>query len=62
VQVVIELLEHGADIDANDIDDETPRLDACSQGHVAVVNELLSPNEDTNGSTTSILGKRRSLR
>jgi ankyrin repeat protein len=59
VQVFKELLEHGADIEANDIHGRTALHLACSYGHLAVVNELLSPN-DSNGATTSILGKSKS--
>jgi ankyrin repeat protein len=59
VQVVKELREHGADTDAKDSFGFKPLYLLCSQGRLAVVNELLSPN-DSNGSTTSILGKRKS--
>jgi ankyrin repeat protein len=59
VQVVTELLDHGADTEAKNSIGSTPLHFACSQGHVAVVNELLSPN-DSNGATTTILGKRKS--
>jgi ankyrin repeat protein len=59
VQVVIELMEHGADVEANTIEGWTSLHWACMKGHWAVVNELLSPN-DSNGATTSILGKRKS--
>jgi ankyrin repeat protein len=59
VQVVKELLEHGADIEAYDNDGWTALHFACGNGHAAVVIELLSPN-DRNGATTSILGKRKS--
>jgi ankyrin repeat protein len=59
VQVFKELLEHGADIDAKDNEDCTPLHNACANGHVAVVNELMSPN-NSNGATTTILGKRKS--
>jgi ankyrin repeat protein len=37
----------------------TPLYYACANGNVAVVNELLNPN-DSNGTTTTILGKRKS--
>ena len=59
VQVVKELLEHGADIEAKDNGHWTPLHWACLMEHLAVVNELLSPN-DSDGATTSILGKRTS--
>jgi ankyrin repeat protein len=59
VEVFHVLREHGADIDAKDNQDSTPLHLACGFGHLAVVNELLSPN-DSNGATTSILGKRKS--
>jgi ankyrin repeat protein len=61
VQDVKELMEHGADTEANDDDGRTHLHWACIKGHVAVVNELLSPN-DSDGATTSILSKRKSLR
>jgi ankyrin repeat protein len=59
VQVFKELLEHGADGDAKDNEESTPLHCACANGRVAVVNELLSPT-DSNGTSTSILGKRKS--
>jgi ankyrin repeat protein len=58
VQVVTELLEHGADTEATNIAGSTPLRLACGNGRVAVVIELLSPS-DSNGATTSILGKRK---
>jgi ankyrin repeat protein len=60
VQVVKMLQEHGADIEAKGLFDWTPLHLACSYGHLPVVNELLSPNDSSNGTTTSILGKRKS--
>jgi ankyrin repeat protein len=57
--VVKELLLHGADIDAIDDGGSTRLHVASGNGHLAVVNELLSPS-DSNGTTTSILGKRKS--
>jgi hypothetical protein len=59
VQVVIELREHGADIEATTMIGMTPLLFACTNGHLPVVNEFLGPN-DSNGATTSGLGKRTS--
>jgi ankyrin repeat protein len=59
VQVFKELLEHGADGDAKDNEESTPLHCACANGRVAAVNELLSPT-DSNGTSTSILGKRKS--
>jgi ankyrin repeat protein len=59
VQVFKELVEYGADIEAKNSYDYRPLHFACNRGHLAVVNELLSPN-DSNGATTSILGKRKS--
>jgi ankyrin repeat protein len=58
-QVVIELLAHGADIQANDDYGLTPLHDAAINGHLVVVNELLCPS-DSNGTTTTIIGKRKS--
>jgi ankyrin repeat protein len=58
-QVVNELLVHGADTEATTMTGYTPLHLACNKGHLAVVNELLSPN-DSNDTTTSILGKRKS--
>jgi ankyrin repeat protein len=51
VQVCQALREHGADIEAKDIiNGWTPLHIACFMGHLAVINELLSPN-DSNGAT-----------
>jgi ankyrin repeat protein len=58
-QVVKELLEHGADIEAKADEDWTPLHWACDRGHLPVIIELLSPNE-SNGTATTILGKRKS--
>jgi ankyrin repeat protein len=58
VQVCKALREHGADIEAKDIIGRTPLHCACQMGHLAVFNKLLSPN-DSNSTTTSILGKRK---
>jgi ankyrin repeat protein len=42
VQVIKELLVHGADMDAKDNDDGVTALHcACTNGHLAVVNELV---------------------
>jgi hypothetical protein len=60
VQVFQALLEHGADIEAKDNGGWTPLHYACYKGHLPVVIELLSPNDSSNGTTTSILGKRKS--
>jgi ankyrin repeat protein len=51
-------VEHGADIEAKDSSGSTPLHCACATGHVAVVNELVSPNDGND--TTTILGKRKS--
>jgi ankyrin repeat protein len=59
VHVVQEFLEHSADSEAKTASGWTPLHFACDTGHVAVVIELLSPS-DSNGATTSILGKRKS--
>jgi ankyrin repeat protein len=59
-QVCQALREHGADIEARDIIGRTPLHIVAMEGQLAVVNELLSPN-DSNG-TTSILGKRKRQR
>jgi ankyrin len=56
--VVKELVDHGADIETKSFLDRTALHFACSQGDLAVGNELLSPNA-SNG-TTTILGKRKS--
>jgi ankyrin repeat protein len=58
LQVVVELLKHGAEIEAKDNDDLTPLHLACSYGHFPVVIELLRPS-DSNGTTTTILGRRK---
>jgi ankyrin repeat protein len=59
VRVVQALRSYGAELDAkNDADGNTPLHLACSNEHLAVVNELMSPN-DSNG-TPTILGKRKS--
>jgi ankyrin repeat protein len=58
VQVVIELLEHGADIEESDILGWRPLHCACWNGHLTVVIEFLSPN-DSNGAACN-LGKRNS--
>jgi ankyrin repeat protein len=70
LQVVKELREHGADIEATEDRGWTPLHFACELQRevqsLAVVSELLSPgaemdaNNDSNGATTSILGKRKS--
>jgi ankyrin repeat protein len=59
-QVVKVLREHGADIEANNCMLRTPLYYACLKGRLAVVNELLSPNDSSNGTTTSILDRRKS--
>jgi ankyrin repeat protein len=58
--VVIELLIRGADTEAKDNEGWTPLHWAGGEGRLAVVNELLSPNDSSDGATTSILGKRKS--
>jgi ankyrin repeat protein len=61
VQVVKELREHGADTEATSLSlGMTPLHNAAIYGHLAVVIELLSPNDSSDGATTSILGKRKS--
>jgi ankyrin repeat protein len=57
--VVKALLEHGADIEAKGLFDWTPLHCACCNGHLPVVIELLNP-DDSNNTTTTILGKRKS--
>jgi ankyrin repeat protein len=59
VHIVKELLDHGAEIDAKTNHGHTPLQCACLNGHLAIVNELVNPN-DSNCETTSILGKRKS--
>jgi ankyrin repeat protein len=59
VQVFKELVEHGADIEAQSSEGWTALHIAALMDHLAVVNELLSPN-DSNGTATTILGKRKS--
>jgi ankyrin repeat protein len=54
-----ELLDRGADIEAKTTLGSTALHLACSNGKLAVVIELLGPN-DSSGATTSILGKRPS--
>jgi ankyrin repeat protein len=58
VQVLNELLDHGADVETKDVFGRTPLHFACLNGHLAVVVELI-PN-DSNDATNSILGKRKS--
>jgi ankyrin repeat protein len=53
------LLSVGADVNATTEGGWTPLHVACYKGHLAVVIELLSPT-DSNGTTTDILGKRKS--
>jgi hypothetical protein len=65
VQVVNELVEHEANIIVKNNDGWTPLHVACYHGHEQVVNELLSPGveirpNDSNGATSSRLGKRKS--
>jgi ankyrin repeat protein len=66
VQVVIELLENGADTESVTISGCTPLHFACSQDRLAVVNELLGhgaiidAKNDSSDDTTTILGKRKS--
>jgi ankyrin repeat protein len=65
VQVVVELLEHGADIEAKDNRGWRPLHWAAINDRLAVVVELLSPGDeihanDSDGATPSILGKRKS--
>jgi ankyrin repeat protein len=62
VQVVKELLEHGADTEAKGFCGARSLHSACCKGHLAVVNELLSPANDSNGAATSIRGKRKNRR
>jgi ankyrin repeat protein len=59
VQLVKELVEHGADVEAKDNGGNTPLHYAAITGSLTVVNEFLSPN-DSNGATTTLLGKRKS--
>jgi ankyrin repeat protein len=58
VQVIKELQEHGADIEAKAHCGRAPLHGACSNGYVAVFNELVSPNDSND--TTTIFGKRKS--
>jgi ankyrin repeat protein len=58
-QVAKELLEHGADTEAKAVLGWTPLHLAAINGHLAVLIELLNLN-DSNGTTTTILGKRTS--
>jgi ankyrin repeat protein len=60
LQVFKELVEHGADMEAKDNDGWTALHFACIKGHLAVVVELLTPNDSSVGTTTTILGKRKS--
>jgi ankyrin repeat protein len=59
LQVVKELLDHGSDTEASASGGWTPLHWAVYKRQVAVINELLSLNE-SNGTTTTILGKRKS--
>jgi ankyrin repeat protein len=58
VQVVNELLVHGAYIEVRDNYSRTPLHLAVIKRHLAIVNELVTPNEN-NGATT-VLDKRKS--
>jgi ankyrin repeat protein len=62
VQVVKELREHGAAIDAKGNGGSTPLHFACYWGHLAVVNVLVSPANDHSNDTATILSKRKSRR
>jgi ankyrin repeat protein len=53
MQVLKELLEHGADIEAKDNRGYTPLHWACYNSHVAVVNELLSRGANTEANNYS---------
>jgi ankyrin repeat protein len=59
LQVFKELVEHGADIEVETSYGSTPLHLAAIYGHLPFVIELLNPN-DSNGTTTTILGKRKS--
>jgi hypothetical protein len=58
VQVVIDLLDRGANTEGTTTLDSTPLHFACGNGYLAVVIELLGPNDRSDSATTSILGKR----
>jgi ankyrin repeat protein len=60
LQVFKELVEHGADIEAKEDNGWTALHWAAISDCLAVVKELLSPNESSDGATTTILGKRKS--
>jgi ankyrin repeat protein len=61
VQVVKEILDHGGGIDTRDGHGWTPlHFACCSKGQLAVIIELLSPNDSNGTATNSILGKRKS--
>jgi ankyrin repeat protein len=60
LQVFQALREHGADVNAKHDYGESPLHYACLHGHSAVVNDLVSPNDHSDSTTTTILGKRKS--
>jgi ankyrin repeat protein len=65
VEVFQALLEHGADIEAKNRRGRTPLHVACSERYLAVLELLdcgavIDANNDSNGATTSLLGKRKS--
>jgi ankyrin repeat protein len=61
VQVFKELLGHGADVESTTSYGWTPLHCACCNGHLVIVIELIGPN-NSDGASTSILGKRKSQR
>jgi ankyrin repeat protein len=59
VQIIKELLKHGAETEAMDSSSWSPLHASCWNGHLAIAIELIGFN-DGDGATTTVLGKRKS--